>query len=220
MSHTEAIYPSIWNPQVAARFHNFIRELGKRYDKNPTFGFVNLPETAQSPSGQGTPRAAKTLAAAGCTAENYLEAVKQNIKALAGAFPNTVKVQYINWGPAGANDAWAAYGASLGVGVGGPDVHPNRNIPSYPIWKKMSGQVPVGAAVQFEDYYVTPKSHQSGLLDVRDSFAFVRELKLHYLFWNSTPKEGFQKVLKMLEAPDFPKDEAGGLCATVPSCLR
>lgn len=216
-----ALYPSLWNPKVAARFHRFLRELGKRYDRHPNFGFINLPETATSPQRDaGDLAGVEYLKSLGYTPENYIDAIREDTRVLSEAFPNTVKVLYANWGPAGSLEAWAEFGKSVAVGIGGPDVHPGLVVPSYDVWKKMQGLVPLGAAVQFADYYEDKKA-RAELIDVARSFAFARdELKLNYLFWANSPREGFERVLRMFDSPDFPADEAGGLETALPACYR
>jgi len=46
-------------------------------------------------------------------------------------------------------DGFTWKGVQIGVGVGGPDVHPARGIPGYDHWPSVAGKVPIAGAVQY-----------------------------------------------------------------------
>jgi len=217
LNRKDAIYPSIWNKKIGDRFRALISALGKRYDANATVTAVNLPETAQS--NKGTIEYLKGL---GYTPESYTDAIKQNMLSLKQSFPHTVTFQYINWGPANAIPTWTAYAKQIGVGVGGPDVHPDRDsIPGWAATKELAGTVPVAGAVQFEDYFKKPTVENSGIIDPWATYKYARDdLHLNYIFWGNAPSEGFQKASDMVSSPQFPDDPAGGLPKALPTKLK
>lgn len=233
-----ALNPVLWNANVAARFDALIHELGREFDRDPNLEAVNLPETAPSAQLDKSPQAGVQI----YTEAAYFEALKQGMTTLRRAFPNTVVIQYTNFPPK-LLEALTDYEKEIGVGMGGPDVYPREDAVSdpktgvYRLYAKLAGTVPLGAAVQKENYAVAYKK-RSALgrgqqkmngrpivitaedekpIPVREHLQFAREtLKLNYLFWASTPRKDFENVKKLLAEPDLANDPAGGLDATLP----
>ena len=81
----------------------------------------------------------------------------------------------------------------------------------------LSGIVPLGAAVQWNDYTQTASFRgASSETRVKEIYDFGRDkLRLNYMFWSTRPGY-FEKVQLMIAAPSFPKDPAGGLNAACP----
>ena len=147
------------------------------------------------------------------------------MQALKDAFPTTVVIQYVNM-PAEAIQPLAAYAKLHGVGFGGPDIYPfdpvltdpRRGV--YRLYPPLSGSVPLGAAVQQNDYtQKTAFRGGGGETPVKEIYEFGRyQLHLNYIFWGTRPGY-FTKVQALLADPSFPKDPAGGLGSKRPSLL-
>lgn len=207
-----SIYPSIWVPAVEQRFIELIEALGDQYDKNPAFEMINLPETANGAK-------LSVLLDAGYTDEKDEVAHKHIMLALRNAFPNTVRVQYMNWSKT-LVEHLTAYAMEIGVGVGGPDFNPNRDLPTNEACQSARGVVPLASAVQYADYFKNPPNPASGLMDPHLIYNYGRnELHLNYIFWAKDPDAGFDAAGEMLDEPSFPKNASGGLEAKQPTKL-
>jgi hypothetical protein len=229
--------PVIWNKQVGERMDAFFAALGREFDNAPNFEAVVLPETSPSANLVKTPQEGVER----YTEAIYLEALKCRLTAMRRAFPNTVVIQYVNY-PAGLLPELTAYMKSVGVGMGGPDVYPrphNYFDPEkgvYRLYPRMSGVVPLGAAVQSPDYSVASKLRTAAFdrggdrnsvkvtpqdeapIPVREHLKLAQEqLKLNYLFWSASPKHCFENVKVLLARPDLARDPAGGLDARLPT---
>jgi len=128
--------------------------------------------------------------------------------ALRRVLPNTVVIQYLNF-PPNLLAALTDYAKEIGVGMGGPDVYPRESPLSdpqtgiYRLYGKLAGTVPMGAAVQVENYSIALKK-RSGWgrvhlgatkpgdeipFPVRDHLRLAQQtLKLNYLFWSANPR--------------------------------
>lgn len=175
-----------WDPAVQERFHRLLDALGKEFDGRVEG--VNFAETAVGfgESGRLFPK--------GYSLEIYRDAVITNMKALRRAFPRSVVIQYANFMPGewlpGKDRGYlrAVYKSAqeLKVGVGGPDLLPNRpgqRNHSYPLIREASGHVPTGIAVQDGNY--EDVNRQTGkrvtvpeLLDYATNY-----LRVDYVFW-------------------------------------
>ena len=174
-----------WDPAVRERFHRLLGALGKEFDGKVEG--INLPETAVDFGETGK------LFPPGFTRENYRDAVVENMKALKRAFPKSVAMQYANFMPEEKDPEGPAYlksvyraGAELGVGLGGPDLLPNRPWQmrhSYPLLREVAGRVPTGIAVQDGNYAaVDPKAKRRHT--VAELTAWGKEqLGVQYIFW-------------------------------------
>jgi len=205
-------YPSIWVPAVEQRFRALLAALGKRYDKDSTVELINLPETA---NGAKLP----VLLAAGYTNEKDEAAHKRIMLALRDAFPHTVRIQYMNWSKTLVQHL-TDYAKQIGVGVGGPDFNPNRDLPTNEACLSARGVVPLASAVQYADYFKNPPNAGSGLMDPHLIYDYGRDdLHLNYIFWAKDPAAGFDAAADMLDEPSFPKNASGGLENKAPTKL-
>lgn len=240
--------PILWNAKVNERVLALIRALGREFNKEPFLEAVNLPETAVS----GKRQIRMQTHIEPFDEEVYLEVVKQQIRTLRQSFPDTVVIQYANFPPAILPDLVACL-RECGTGLGGPDVSlfewrekmglgdPEKGV--FRFYPQLSGEVPLGAAVQGPNYSAFSK--KTNLMRIRerdghedptlggklsisaedkirfppgDIFRLARdELKLNYLFWAITPSEDFQAVQAWMKSADFPKDAAGGLDDRIPA---
>ncbi len=175
-----------WDPAVRERFHKLLFALGREFDGRVEG--VNLPETSIG-FGEGG-----RLFPKGYTFESYRDGIITNMRALRRAFPKSVVIQYANFMPGewlpGDDKGYlrAVYLAAREskVGVGGPDVLPNRpgqRNHSYPLIREASGVVPTGVAVQDGNY--EDVNRQTGKrVTVPELFEFATEyLKVDYVFW-------------------------------------
>ncbi|MEN9401365.1 MAG: hypothetical protein RL091_68 [Verrucomicrobiota bacterium] len=233
-----ALNPVLWNRRVAARLDAVIEALGREFDRDPNLEAVNLPETAPNAYLDKTPQAGVEP----YTEQVYFEALKRQMTTLRRAFPGTVVIQYTNFPPK-LLVALTDYEKEIGVGMGGPDVYPRADAVSdpergvYRLYAKLAGTVPMGAAVQQENYATAYKKRSAlgrgqttsnGLpivitpedeipIPVREHLRLAQEkLKLNYLFWANYPKKGFENVKKLLAEPDLVDDPAGGLETRLP----
>lgn len=233
-----AFNPVLWNRKVGERLDAVLLAFGREFDRDPNLEAVNLPETAPSARFATAPQAGVEAYSDAV----YFAALKQQMATLRRAFPNTVVIQYTNF-PAQLLVQLTDYQKEIGVGMGGPDVYPRADAVSdpekgvYRLYAKLAGTVPMGAAVQHENYSVALKKRSAlgrGLktfngrsiaidppdeipIPVREHLQLAREkLKLNYLFWAATPKDCFENVKKLLAEPDLAGDPAGGLETRLP----
>ena len=147
----------------------------------------------------------------GFTNEIYRDAIIANMKALKRAFPKSVTLQYANfmpgeWRPSEDKGYLrAVYDAAkeLKVGVGGPDVLPNRRGQmgsSYPLIKEMSAFIPVGIAVQDDNLAeINRKTNQR--VTVAELYEFARDyLGADYIFWGTQEPYYSSEIVPYLAA--------------------
>ena len=233
-----AFNPVLWNRKVAERLDAVIVAMGREFDRDPNLEAVNLPESAPNAYLDKSPQAGVET----YTEQVYFEALKRQMTTLRHAFPNTVVIQYTNF-PPNLLVALTDYEKEIGVGMGGPDVYPGKDAVSdpekgvYRLYAKLAGAVPLGAAVQHENYAAAYKkrsalgrgqTHSNGEpivitredeipIPVREHLKLAQgKLKLNYLFWSASPKEHFENVKELLAEPDLAGDPAGGLESEIP----
>lgn len=104
------------------------------------------------------------------------------------------------------------------------------------LYPKMSGVVPLGAAVQSPDYSVANKLRTAAFdrvadrasvkvtpqdempIPVEEHLKLAQEkLKLNYLFWSLSPRRCFENVKTLLAKPELASDPAGGLDTRLPT---
>ena len=210
--------PVIWNDAVNARLNALYTELGRQFDHEPFLEAVVISESA-------TTFDTATQSAIGYTAEKNTRSVEAGMRALKDAFPGTVVMQYVNMPPESIQPL-AEYSRVQGVGFGGPDIYPHDpmlNSPErgvYRLYAPLSGIVPLGAAVQQNDYTQQAAFRgPPGEVPVKEIYEFGRDqLHLNYIFWG-TRRGYFEKVQAMMDEPSFPSDPAGGLDSRIPQSL-
>lgn len=210
--------PIIWNEKVNQRLNALYARLGKELDQEPFLEAVVIPESATT--FDNTERDKLHY-----TSDAYTRAVEAGMKAMKEAFPSTVVIQYVNMPPESIQ-ALADDARQQGVGFGGPDIYPydpvltNPQRGVYRLYSPLAGIVPLGAAVQQNDYtQKTAFRGTGGETPVREIYEFGRDrLHLNYIFWG-TRAGYFEKVQAMMAEASFPKDPAGGLDASAPRSL-
>jgi len=180
----ESLVARRWDKKVADRFHHLLKALGNKFDGKITG--INLPETAV---GFGN----VDMHPLGYSHESYRNAIKENMRVLKEAFPNSIAIQYANFMPGDkfplGDDSYLesiySYANEIEVGMGGPDVK------VYKYWqmehsmkflKKYSDNVKA-VAVQWGNYEeINPKTKRQVTIDEIYNFA-VDEIGLNYIFW-------------------------------------
>jgi hypothetical protein len=180
--------PRRWDPAVRARFRKLLEVLGKELDGR--IEGINLPETAVGFSETGKYRPA------GFSNTAYLEGVKEIMSALRKSFPRSAVIQYANFMPGewlpvedhGYLRAVYAHAASIGMGVGGPDLLPHRKGQqnhSLPLIAGRSPALLAGVAVQ--DGNLEEKNPATGQpVTVAELYDFATtKLRVDYVFWGT-----------------------------------
>ena len=207
--------PIIWDERVNRRLNALYARLGQELDREPLLEAVVLPESATTFDNATRGKLQYSM-------EKYIRSVEAGMQALKDAFPTTVVIQYVNM-PPDAIEPLADYARAHGVGFGGPDIYPvdpqltdpQRGV--YRLYAPLAGQVPLGAAVQQNDYTQQAGFRgPAGETPVKEIYEFGRDrLHLNYIFWG-TRAGYFEKVQALLADPSFPQDPAGGLNAARP----
>jgi len=203
---------------VNKRLNALYTQLGKELDHEPFLEAVVIPESATTFENADREKLHYTT-------EAYVRAVEAGMQAMKDAFPGTVVIQYVNMPPESIQSL-ADYAKAHGVGFGGPDIYPTDPVLNNPqrgvyrLYAPLSGLVPLGAAVQQNDYTQrTAFRGGGGETPVKEIYEFGRDkLHLNYIFWG-TRAGYFEKVETMASDSSFPKDASGGLSATRPKSL-
>jgi len=138
-----------WETPVNVAFRNLILALGARFNQEPNFRGFKTSETAP---GLRLPASSQRA---------YIGNLSAVIETMGQAFPDKDTYFYMNWGPGGmsAMTAWARAAQASGVGLGGPDIHPDVDMPSYRVFRRLKGQVPIMMDVQYSNYsHGTPEA--------------------------------------------------------------
>jgi hypothetical protein len=190
-----------WDPMVQERFNMLLSALGEQFDGK--IEGLNLPETSIGFGESGK------LFPEGFTYEVYRDAVKENMKALKAAFPNSVTFQYANFMP-GEFLPWTdrgylkdiyEYAEKIGVGVGGPDLRPHRKGQmnnSYKLIAERDSAAPVGIAVQWGNYdHINPRTDKQ--IQIEELIEFATEyLRVDYIFWCTQEPHYSDRLLPFL----------------------
>ncbi|MBL4653716.1 MAG: hypothetical protein JKY53_12775 [Flavobacteriales bacterium] len=163
-----------WVHSVGIRFRALITALGNQFDLDPNFEAIKTSESATG----------NIKYFSDYDATQYVNELNFTSYALAKAFPNTVKVMYLNWIPGSGSiesklSEVAAYAKVNGVGIGGPDVHPDVKIPSYDLYPTLANDVPLMTDIQWSNFeHVFPQGDTDQLFN----FA-LSELHVSYICW-------------------------------------
>lgn len=220
VTRTGSLGPVIWDPAVTARMRTLYRELAKYLNANPNVAALEavcLSETAvsQDPDAMGSNVMPYSTDA-------YANNLSYGFRELSSALPNTVVIQYTNFGVGyDIIERIVQLEKAAGVGLGGPDLDPfghtaiqaPRGV--YQQYINLAGDwsrpnaIPMGTAVQMGDTDPTPEQ----------TYLFGKNtLHLNYIFW--IKKSGYiDNVTRMLSDPKIvpQNDPAGGLDSRYPS---
>jgi len=168
-----------WVPAVSERFRALISALGEAIGDVAEVEGVKTSEsaTANQPGSD-------------FDVYEYARQLELDADAMAEAFPGRANFLYLNWG-LGQRRAdgtslmrdVALHAASVGVGIGGPDVHPDVDIPAYPLYPLVAATVPTMVEVQYSDY-----DHTAVPGDTEQLYDFaVNSLDVSYIAWQPRP---------------------------------
>jgi hypothetical protein len=214
----------LWNSGVRDRLVALLAELGKRFNGQPGFEGIGLPETAF-----GQPIELVSSHETDKYYDNLLD-VQRHMRA---AFPNTLTYQFVNY-PREILAEFVDHLKAIGSGLGGPDIfpddpglnfdHPNKPKGVYLYYPQMSGMIPLTPSVMQANYDNTRHDGKGRVPTIAELLAFGRDrLRANYLFWTRAPGH-FQRVLEQLQRTPLQGNPAGGLDAVCPkvyvSCVE
>lgn len=173
-----------WNAAVRHRYQMLLAALGARFDGR-VFG-INLPETSID---------IDIKRAAGFSCDGYFAAEMENLAVAAKAFPRSHVVQYVNFWPCEWDndhrymERLFAYAAASGVGLGGPDVIPNRKAQmknAYPFFHQYKGKLSL-VAMAVQEPTLTYTNPATGKRFTRDEFVRFADdyLGADIIFWSA-----------------------------------
>ena len=175
-----------WNPALRGRYQSLLSALAGQFD-GKVFA-INLPETSIDIDMKRDDT--------GFSCDAYFDAEMENLKAARAAFKTSRVVQYVNFWPCEwENDhkymsRLFAYAAASGVGLGGPDIIPNRKAQmknSYPFFHQYKGKLSyVGMAVQ--EPTLTYRNEKTGKPFTRAEFVEYATdyLGVDAIYWATT----------------------------------
>ena len=191
-----------WDKNVAHRFHELLKALGKEFDGK--IEGINLQETSAEYGSTGK------LYAKGFTPEKYLEAIKGNMLALRQSFTKSKVIQYANFMPGedlpDHNKHYLSnvydYAKEINVGVGGPDILVYRKGQmnnSYGLIRESAGKIPIAMAVQ-EGNYSTLNPQTARKVTIPEIYTFAKDyLRVDYIFWCKEEPYYTKKVIPFLK---------------------
>jgi hypothetical protein len=213
-----ATNPVAWNAAVAERIAKLYRALGAAFNRHPLVEAVTTMETS-------TPTESIPPTVEPYTEQKALASFLTMARALREAFPNTVVIQYLNY-PWGILEPLTAELRRLGVGMGGPDVFlagDGLHDGVYRYYPRMSGVVPLGTAVQWENYERRSFGGPAVSPTIRELYEFGRDrLKNNYMFWEirRAPRDYFRDLVQAMGSASFPPGPEGGLIAKCPNTVK
>lgn len=173
-----------WDPEVRARFQALLAALAAQFDGR--IEGIILTETAITVDRDAPPE--------GYTCDAYFDAERENALFARRAFRRSQVVQYVNFWPCGWNNAhgymsrFFDFAAANHIGVGGPDIVPNRPgqmANSYPFIRAFRDRVPVVAmAIQEPTLeYLNPATGRPFTREEFETFA-INYLGVDVIFWS------------------------------------
>lgn len=196
-----------WDPKVIDRFDKLLRALGTSLDGRVEG--INFAETAVGFGETGA------LYPTGYSPESYVEGIKEIMSAARHAFPRSRVIQYANFMPGeglphndhGYLKEIYAYAERIGVGVGGPDLLPNRagqRTHSLPLISARGEGIVAGLAVQWGN--LGDRDPETGKqVTAAELYDYARdELRLDYIFWGTQEPYYSKQILPLLESLKTP----------------
>jgi len=191
----------LWDPAVRERLDRLFGAIAEEFDGR--IAGLNLPETA---IGFGHSSA---LFPAGYTYDTYFEGIKAVMSSARRAFRQSDVIVYANFMPGeelpdddhGYLRGVYAHADAIGMGVGGPDLLPNRWFQrqnSLPLIAHRAPTTAAGMAVQ--DGNLDDVKRSTGeRVTVEELYAYARdELHLDYVFWGTQEPYYSEAVLPFL----------------------
>ena len=193
-----------WNARVRERFALLLNALGRELDGE--IEGINLQESAIGVREEDDPS---------LSPEVYAASLKANMLALKKAFPSSTTMQYANfmrgewlpWEDKGYLRSIYQYGEEIGVGLGAPDLMPQRKAQlnhALAMMHEHEYSAPLGIAVQDGNYIgltgsTALKAEHRNIVPLLHGFA--RDfLKVKYMFWVNQEPYFEQDVLPCFSA--------------------
>ena len=189
-----------WDPAVRARFARLLEALAHEFD-----GRIEGVVLAETAIGFDDPATHPP----GFTYEGYAAAVRETMSSARQAFKRSCVVIYANFMPGerlprddrGFLRSVHAHAASIGAGVGGPDILPNRRpqqANSLPLIADRPAGVVGAMAVQDGNLGdPSPTTGQRVTVSELHDYA-ARRLRLEYIFWGTEEPYYSESVLPFL----------------------
>jgi hypothetical protein len=212
-----------YNTAVQGRLYALYQALGNMFDSNPNLEAITLPETAPSAPNASTWNPLYL--------NDYILGMTNVALSAKSSLPHTNVIQYINY-PKSIISTMIATLKAAGIGVGGPDVLVEDTgliNGSYPYIKGVANQVPIGMAVQYEDYSAKYHNGSYDPPDIASLYQFSQnQLQSNYVFWlrrtaeSATAANGYhasnyyQNLLDYMETINWTNNPAGGLSTACP----
>jgi hypothetical protein len=179
-----------WDPAVQKRFHDLMKELGKRFDGK--VAGIRLGETAIDIKTKGL------NAPKGFTPDIYVEAIKNRMQTMKEAFPNSVVIQHANFMPGEHEDhsrlrTLYKYGIEIGVGLGESDLLPKKHSHyAYELMQEegIKGRALIAVAAEDGNYLgktgsdEKPNAPWPNIVPEMCNFA-KDKLNAQYIFWQN-----------------------------------
>ena len=173
-----------WNPLVRTRYQGLLQALADQFDGR-VYG-VNLPESAIDIDRKHD----KT----GFSCDGYFDAEMENLTYAKSVFKHSYVVQYVNFWPCEWNNDHGymarvfALAAKIGVGLGGPDIVPDRKAHmdnSYPFFARFKDKLNL-VAMAVQEPTLTYKNPKTGKRFTKAEFeTFARDyLGARIIFWS------------------------------------
>ncbi len=176
-----------WNPQLRERFAALLVALGEEFDGQ--IEGINLQESAIGVSEETDPSFSPAL---------YADGLKANMRALKDAFPNSTTMQYANfmpgewlpWEDEGYLRSLYDFGEEIGVGLGSPDLLPQRKGQlnhALAMMHENTFTAPLGIAIQDGNYLGRTDDNETvgdrvNIVPMLHAFA-DDFLSVDYMFW-------------------------------------
>jgi hypothetical protein len=177
--------PQQWNPALRKRYQALLQALAEKFDGR-IFG-VNLPETSIDIDMKND--------RTGFTCDAYFAGEMENLAFARKAFKQSHVVQYVNFWPCEWDNDHKymsrlfAFAADNHIGLGGPDIVPNRKGQmknSYPFFNRYKGKLAL-VAMAVQEPTLTYRNPATGKPFTRDEFVSYAAdyLGADIIFWST-----------------------------------
>jgi len=189
-----------WNAAVSDRLCSLYTALGARLDGAPYLEALMTPEFSLR-SGVMEINAQDGVQEMDRAAQIRLLGLR--MAALAGAFPNTVVMQQVDWVSMPGWRPWRdieRFARELGVGVACPFMamrDASLTAGAYTLFPRLAGKVPLGVTVG--PHWAELSNREGGPASAWDVLKFAREeLRVNYMFWSSRQPHFRDRVQPLL----------------------
>ncbi|EGY28784.1 hypothetical protein Rin_00012500 [Candidatus Regiella insecticola 5.15] len=195
----------MWEQPVRKRYQKLVQQLGREFDGK--IAGINFSESSLEIGIENAD--GSTTFPGDFTPKAYVDAVRENMQVLAGAFKKSIPMVYLNfvpgewlpWDDKNYMRSLFAQAEKLKMGIGGPDLMPYRKshmAQSYGFFKTFPSTLVKGMAVQEGNLrQINPKTGKKNT--VADILDFAQHyLGLNYIFWVEDEPYFSDEVLRQL----------------------